>query len=62
MDTELRLECLKLVYRLDRQPAANIADARELEKFILEGTQTEPEKKQAPEKPKKKGGNPDFLS
>lgn len=62
MDTELKLECLKLVYRRDREPTANIVEAKILLDYLLEGTKTEAPKKLPEREPKKKGGNPDFLS
>lgn len=63
---ELRLECLKLVYRRDRSPEDNLRDARIFEEFLVqESTESSDKKSETPQKrgrpPKKFVGNSDLF-
>lgn len=65
---ELRLECLKLCYRPDREPAKIVQVAKQFEEYLLEqATEAQPETrgqdKRGPGRPaKKQTGTPDILS
>lgn len=65
---EIRIECLKLVFRKDRAPADNLRDAQILERYVLEDFKEASDKEiAAREKPdnrkaRKIIGNPDILT
>lgn len=59
MDKEvIRLECLKLGHRADRQPAEVVHFAKEFEKYVLGDASSE--KKLAPKREKKQTDNPEV--
>jgi hypothetical protein len=63
--TAIRLECLKLRYRPDRPTAEVIAEAKELENYVVESvsqTKDIPAEKRGPGRPRKEAGDSDILS
>lgn len=69
---EIRLECLKLVFRRDRHPNDNVTDAKLLEAYVASEPETKPSEVKSPEVPQpktvvlgrkpQKAGNLDILS
>lgn len=57
---EIRLECLKLVYRRDRSPDENLRDAKLFEDYLVQDSNVSSEK--IDEKPRKKRGRPSMKS